>query len=86
MKKIFLLALITTIMPLCAMADDKADVMAIFDKYVNDANAYSQNIPSYYTNNAKIVRVVNKKQGGQPSADGHGTAHEIKTGVYTQFA
>jgi len=46
-------------------ADDKADILATFDKYVTDANSYSTNLPNYYMDNAKIVRVVNKKQGGQ---------------------
>ncbi len=50
-----------------ALADDKSDVLAIFNNYVNDANNYSTSLPNYYTKNAKIIRVVNKKQGGQQS-------------------
>ena len=67
MKKILLTTLALIGLSLSVMADDKADVLATFDKYVNDANNYSTNIPDYYTKNAKIVRVVNKKQGGQAS-------------------
>lgn len=67
MKKILLTTLVLIGFSLSVMADDKADVLATFDKYVNDANNYSTNIPEYYTKNAKIVRVVNKKQGGQAS-------------------
>lgn len=67
MKKIFLILTVLFCFSLCALADDKADVLAIFNNYVNDANSYSQNIPNYYTKNAKIIRVVNKKQGGQAS-------------------
>jgi len=67
MKKILLTTLALIGLSLSVMADDKADVLATFDKYVNDANNYSTNIPEYYTKNAKIVRVVNKKQGGQAS-------------------
>ncbi len=65
MKKIFLTIVSLMLFSLCAFADDKADVLAIFDKYVNDANSYSTNLPDYYINNAKIIRVVNKKEGGQ---------------------
>ena len=67
MKKIFLTLFSLTLLTLNAMADDKSDVLATFDKYVNDANSYATTIPNYYTKNAKIVRVVNKKQGGQAS-------------------
>lgn len=46
-------------------AGDKEDILAVFDKYVQAANTYSTSLPSYYAPNAKILRVVNKKQGGQ---------------------
>lgn len=65
MKKILFTLLALTITSISAFADDKADVLNTFDKYVNDANSYSSNLPNYYTDNAKIIRVVNKKQGGQ---------------------
>ena len=65
MKKLFFTALTALMLSFSAFADDKADVLATFDKYVNDANSYSTNIPNYYTKDARIIRVVNKKQGGQ---------------------
>ena len=65
MKKILFILLIFCFTTLVSFADDKEDILNIFDKYVNDANNYSQSLPYYYVNNAKIVRVVNKKQGGQ---------------------
>jgi len=67
MKKTLLSIISLLMISLCAFADDKADVLNTFDNYVNDANAYKTNIPDYYLNNAKIIRVVNKKQGGQAS-------------------
>ena len=67
MKKILLLILSIIIFPLCVYADDISDVKAAFNKYVNDANSYSRNLPNYYINNAKIIRVVNKRRGGQHS-------------------
>jgi len=71
MKKIFFTTF-TTILFLSLVispvfADDKADVLKVFDNYVKDANAYAKNLPDYYLNNAKIIRVVNKKGGGQKS-------------------
>lgn len=65
MKKILLTTLLTFLFTLGAYADDKSDVLATFDKYVNAANAYSNSVQNYYIDNAKIIRVVNKKQGGQ---------------------
>lgn len=65
MKKIFLSIMSLMMLSLCALADDKADVLAAFNQYVNAANSYSKDLPSYYIQDAKIVRVVNKKQGGQ---------------------
>ena len=67
MKRILLTTLALISFSTSVMADDKTDVLATFDQYVNDANEYKTNIPDYYTKNAKIVRVVNKKQGGQAS-------------------
>jgi len=67
MKKILLTTLALIGLTLGTLADDKTDVLKTFDNYVNDANAYKTNIPDYYIKNAKIVRVVNKKQGGQAS-------------------
>ena len=69
MKKVFLTIFSMALMSLSVLADDKADVLATFDKYVNDANSYSESVPNYYINNAKIIRVVNKKQGGQASVE-----------------
>ena len=67
MKKIFFTFLCLIAFNTFVLADDKADILKIFDNYVNDANSYSKNLPDYYTKNAKIVRVVNRKQGGQQS-------------------
>ena len=67
MKKLFFTIISMLLLSLNVFADEKTDVLATFDKYVNDANAYSTSMPNYYTKNAKIIRVVNKKQGGQAS-------------------
>lgn len=65
MKKILYIILSLALFSFAAFADNATDVLTTFDKYVNDANNYSNSLASYYTNNAKILRVVNKKQGGQ---------------------
>lgn len=65
MKKILVSILFMLFFSIGAYADDKQDVLNIFDKYISDANSYSRNIPNYYTKDARIIRVVNKKQGGQ---------------------
>lgn len=66
MKKIFLTFFaIAVCFTSQAFATDSDDVLATFDRYVNDANNYSTSLPNYYIKNAKIIRVVNKKQGGQ---------------------
>ena len=67
MKKIFLTLILSSLFATSVLADDKSDVLKQFDNYVNDANSYSETIPNYYVNDAKIIRVVNKKQGGQAS-------------------
>lgn len=67
MKKILLTTIALVGLSLGALADDKTDVLKTFDQYVNDANSYATTIPNYYIKNAKIIRVVNKKQGGQAS-------------------
>lgn len=67
MKKILLTALFIIFSTLIVFADNQSDVLAVFDKYVEDANNYSPNLPNYYLDNAKIIRIVNVKTGGQKS-------------------
>ncbi len=66
MKKIFILTALL-LGSFVAFADNQTDVLNTFNNYVKDANSYSKNLPDYYVNNAKIIRVVNKKQGGKQS-------------------
>ncbi len=65
MKKIFFIFMVVFIFSTSVFAGEKEDVLAVFDRYVKAANTYSTTLPSYYVENAKILRVVNKKQGGQ---------------------
>lgn len=65
MKKVLLVILSMVLVSISAFADDISEIKNVFNNYVNDANNYSKNLPNYYINNAKIIRVVNKRQGGQ---------------------
>ena len=66
-KKLFMTLACLVFVPTVANADELTDVKTFFDKYVNAANAYEKNIPDYYLKNAKIVRVVHKKDGTKQS-------------------
>ena len=65
MKKIFFTIISVLFLSLSVFADDKGDVLKAFEKYISAANSYDDNLPSYYINNARIIRVVNRKKGGQ---------------------
>ncbi len=65
MKKLLISLFMLVSVNTAVFADNQTEITAIFNKYVNDANNYSTNLPNYYVNNAKILRVVNKKQGGK---------------------
>ena len=62
MKKLLILLMMMFIGSF-AMASEQDDVLKFFNSYVNAANTYSNTIPDYYTPNAKIIRVVMKKDG-----------------------
>ncbi len=63
MKKLLFMFTIGMILPLASYADDIEDVENFFNEYVNAANSYSSDYFKYYSNNAKIVRVVEKPDG-----------------------
>ena len=67
MKKFLSLVICLIVSTAVCFADDAQNVLKRFDSYVNASNTYSATLPSYYINNAKIIRVVNKKGGGQQS-------------------
>lgn len=65
-KKLFV-TLILILVGTASFAGPKEDVAAFFTSYVTAANSYSENLPSFYAPNAKIVRVVIKKDGSRES-------------------
>ncbi len=69
MKKIIYLLLLLTMGNLCCLADETEEVKKFFNNYVSAANSYNTNYFDYYSNNAKIVRVVEKPDGSTKSVD-----------------
>ena len=64
MRKILLFIFTIAIISLPAFADDKQDALAAFNRYVNAANTYSNEVTTFYTPSAKIIRQVIKPDGG----------------------
>lgn len=60
---------IGAILPLYSNADDIKDVENFFNDYVSAANSYSSDYFKYYSNNAKIVRVVEKPDGTEEAVN-----------------
>ncbi|MCD7879416.1 MAG: hypothetical protein LUG16_05740 [Candidatus Gastranaerophilales bacterium] len=44
-------------------ADEIQEVQCFFNQYINAANNYSNNYFNYYSDNAKIIRIVEKPDG-----------------------
>lgn len=63
LKKILLVVFAIFMATSVVVADETADVRAFFNKYVSMANSYDKNLLSMYEPNAKITRVVIKKDG-----------------------
>jgi len=63
MKKILLSAFVMLFCTISVFADNKQEAIKFFNKYVNAANTYSENIPDMYSPKAKIIREVVKPDG-----------------------
>ncbi|MBQ2872160.1 hypothetical protein IJE86_10705 [bacterium] len=75
MFKKLVISLILILAGSVSFAGPSEDVAAFFDKYVAAANSYDENIPTFYAPDAKIIRVVVKKDGTKESV-------VTDTGVY----
>ena len=69
MNKFFSVLFVALLFSLPVFSDDIKDVECFFNEYVDAANSYSDNYFNYYTNNAKIVRVVEKPDGTVQAVD-----------------
>ena len=54
---------------LSVLADELKDVQSFFNSYVAAANNYSQDYFKFYSDNAKIIRVVEKPDGTKESVN-----------------
>ena len=68
MKKIFSILILMSMICLSALADDKQEAQAFFDKYMNAANTYNPVITTMYSPSAKIIRQVVKPDGTTANA------------------
>lgn len=64
MKKIFLTILAVMAVSLSVLANDRQEALRAFNTYVNAANNYSNDVTTFYSPSAKIIRQVIKPDGG----------------------
>ncbi len=67
MKKFIIILLIFYNVNMCCYADEIQDVRCFFNEYTDAANNYSSDYFKYYSEDAKIIRVVEKPDGTQES-------------------
>jgi len=63
MKKLFYLFSALILAGSACFADDEAEVKQFFNDYTQAANNYESDYFKYYSDNAKIVRIVEKPDG-----------------------
>ena len=64
MKKILSILIFFMSLGLGAFADNAKEAVDFFNKYVDAANTYSQELPTFYSPSARIIRQVIKPDGG----------------------
>ena len=69
MKKLFSLFFIVIFNCLTCLADEETEVQKFFNDYVNAANNYNTDYFKYYSDTAKIIRVVEKPDGTTKSVN-----------------
>lgn len=69
MKYLYFATFLVFIMPLFSFANEIQDVQCFFNEYVEAANSYSNDYFKYYSDNAKIIRVVEKPDGTEQSVN-----------------
>ena len=63
MKKLSLSLIISMVLCLSVLADDKQEALNFFNNYVKAANTYSSTVATMYSPSAKIIRQVIKPDG-----------------------
>ena len=69
MKKVICLYLLLFAFCLTGFADETQEVQQFFNNYVDAANNYNTDYFKYYSDNAKIIRVVEKPDGTTQSVN-----------------
>ncbi len=69
MKNILCVFCVLLSLNLSCFADEIQDVQCFFNKYIDAANSYSSDYFTYYSDNAKIIRVVEKPDGTLKKVD-----------------
>ena len=69
MKKLLVLLILGICINLKSNADEIQDVQCFFNEYTEAANSYSNDYFKYYSDNAKIIRVVEKPDGTKESVN-----------------
>ncbi len=67
MKKIIFTLALLLVGIISYAQDDSSEALKFIQSYINAANTYSTTLPTYYSPNAKIIRVVEKTNGGTAS-------------------
>lgn len=69
MKKILVILSLFFCGSCLCFADEIQDVQCFFNQYIDAANNYDNDYFNYYTNDAKIIRVVEKPDGTKESVN-----------------
>ncbi len=69
MKKFLCLLIVGMCFNTYCYADEIQDVQCFFNKYIDAGNNYSSDYFNYYTDDAKIIRVVEKPDGSKESVN-----------------
>lgn len=69
MKKLCVALILIAGFTLKVSADEVQDVQSFFNRYIEAANSYSCDYFDFYSENAKIIRVVEKPDGTQETVN-----------------
>ena len=86
MNKFFSVLFVALLFSLPVFSNDIKDVECFFNEFVAAANSYSDNYFSYYSNDAKIVRIVEKPDGTVQSVDIPLERYKIEAKKSSKFA
>lgn len=86
MKKLCVALILTVIFTLKVNADELQDVQCFFNRYIEAANSYSSDYFDFYSENAKIIRVVEKPDGTQETVNIPLARYKCEAKKSTKFA